>query len=111
MKLCPHFWFHLSYSFIRSRSDCLRLKRLCVFGARMLGEVAKTIHEMITSKKKPILIYSGLANSLLGLLLQKFVANKWCRKIILPSEYARQKNPREDAIVVGPFSERNAEAI
>jgi deoxyhypusine synthase len=85
--------------------------RNCAFGARMLGEVAKTIHEMITSKKKPILIYSGLADSPLGLLLQKFVANKWCRKIILPSEYARQKNSREDAIVVGPFSERNAEAI
>jgi len=83
----------------------------CAFGARMLGEVAKTIHEMITSKKKPILIYSGLPDSPLGLLLQKFVDNKWCGKIILPSEYARQRNHEENAIVVGAFSERNADAI
>jgi len=83
----------------------------CAFGARMLGEVAKTIYEMIASRKKPILIYSGLPDSPLGLLLQKFVDNKWCGKIILPSEYARQRNQEENAIVVGAFSERNAEAI
>jgi len=85
--------------------------RYCAFGARMLGEVAKTIHGMITSKKKPILIYSGLPDSPLGLLLQKFVAAKWCGKIIIPSEYAKPKNGGENAIVVGAFSERNAEAI
>ena len=85
--------------------------RYCAFGARMLGEVAKTIHGMITSKKKPNLIYSGLPDSPLGLLLQKFVAAKWCGKIIIPSEYAKPKNGGENAIVVGAFSERNAEAI
>jgi len=85
--------------------------RYCAFGARMLGEVAKTIYEMISSKRRPIIIYSGLPNSPLGLLLQKFVDNKWCEKIAIPSEYARQRKGGENAIVVGPFSERNAEAI
>src|SRR5215472_3037200 len=75
----------------------------CAFGARMLGEVAKTIYEMIASRKKPILIYSGLPDSPLGLLLQKFVDNKWCGKIILPSEYARQRNQEERAIFINQF--------
>ena len=40
--------------------------RYCAFGARMLGEVAKTIHEMITAKEQPVLIYGGLEESPLG---------------------------------------------
>ena len=85
--------------------------RYCAFGARMLGEVARTIQAMIAAKKKPVLIYSGLENSPLGHLLHKFVGNKWCDRIVLPSQYARQKHRAENAIVVGAFSERNAEAI
>ena len=85
--------------------------RYCAFGARMLGEVARTIQTMIAAKKKPVLIYSGLENSPLGRLLHKFVENKWCDRIVLPSQYARQKQRAENAIVVGAFSERNAEAI
>ena len=85
--------------------------RYCAFGARMLGEVARTIQTMIAAKRKPVLIYSGLENSPLGRLLHKFVGNKWCDRIVLPSQYARQKQRGENAIVVGAFSERNAEAI
>src|SRR5947208_16999399 len=85
--------------------------RFCAFGARMLGEAAKTIHEMIAAKRKPILIYSGLPDSPLGLCLKKFVANRWCARILLPSQYARRKFGGENVIVVGAFSERNAEAI
>jgi deoxyhypusine synthase len=85
--------------------------RYCAFGARMLGEVARTIQAMIAQRKKPVLIYSGLENSPLGRLLHKFVKNKWCDRIDLPSQYARQKQRGENAIVVGAFSERNAEAI
>src|SRR5947199_724402 len=85
--------------------------RFCAFGARMLGEAAKTIHEMITAKRKPILIYSGLPDSPLGLCLKKFVANRWCARILLPSQYARRKFGGENVIVVGAFSERSAEAI
>src|SRR5919106_740751 len=65
--------------------------RYCAFGARMLGEVAHTIREMVTAKDKPILIYSGIPDTPLGLLLKKFVANEWCRQIVLPSEYAQVK--------------------
>jgi deoxyhypusine synthase len=85
--------------------------RFCAFGARMLGEVAKTIHEMIASKRKPILIYDGLPDSPLGLLLKTFVDNKWCTKLVHASRYAKQKNGGENAIVVGGFSERDADAI
>jgi deoxyhypusine synthase len=85
--------------------------RRCAFGARMLGEAARTIHEMVTSKRKPVVIYSGLKNSALGLLLQKFVKSRWCARIVLPSEYAKAKTRGDNVIVVGAFSERNAEAI
>ena len=91
--------------------DIVEGMRYCAFGARMLGEVAHTIQTMIAAKKKPVLIYSGLENSPLGRLLHKFVGNKWCDRIVLPSQYARQKQRGENAIVVGAFSERNAEAI
>jgi len=92
-------------------ADIVDGMRYCAFGARMLGEVAKTTHDMITSREKPILIYGGLDNSPLGRVLQKFVKNKWCRRIILPSEYAKRGKGKESAIVVGGFSERYAEAI
>jgi hypothetical protein len=84
--------------------------RFCAFGARMLGEVAKTIHEMITSGQKPIIVYDGLLASPLDLLLHSFVEKKWCAKIVSPSRYAKQENGA-NVIVVGAFSERDAEAI
>jgi deoxyhypusine synthase len=85
--------------------------KYCAFGARMLGEVARTICEMIAEKKNPVVIYSGLEDSPLGRLLRQFVENKWCDRVVIPSEYARQKKLGENVIVVGAFSERNAEAI
>ena len=94
-----------------SVAEIVKGMRHCAFGARMLGEVAYTLHEMITAKKKPILIYDGLPKSLLGLLLRKFVKNGWCRSIMLPSEYAERKVRGDNAIVVGGFSERHAAAI
>jgi len=91
--------------------DIVNAMRYCAFGARMLGEVANTIFEMVSAKDKPILIYSGIEDSKLGLLLKKFVSNNWCRQIMLPSEYARRKKRGGNVIVVGAFSERNGEAI
>lgn len=85
--------------------------RYCAFGARMLGEVANTLHQMATAKKKPVLIYDGLPNSPLGVLLERFVENGWCRSMVRPSEFAQRKGRQGDAIVVGGFSERHAEAI
>lgn len=85
--------------------------RYCAFGARMLGEAAATIHEMIASKDKPILIYDGPDNSPLGLLLKNFVRNKWCGGIVLPSDYPKRAKRKDNVIVVGGFSERDAQAI
>jgi deoxyhypusine synthase len=84
--------------------------RYCAFGARMLGEVAHTIRQMIGAPKKPIIIYDGRASSPLGRLLKKFVAKNWCAKILLPADYAGRR-AGENAIVVGAFSERDTEAI
>ena len=91
--------------------DIVEAMRFCAFGARMLGEAARTIHEMIASKKKPVIIYGGLDHSPLGRLLQRFVENKWCGRIVPPSQYAKRAAGRESAIVVGGFSERCADAI
>ena len=82
----------------------------CAFGARMLGEAARTVRQMIAAPKKPIIIYDGVSSSPLGRLLKKFVARKWCAQILLPAEYAGRRGG-ENAIVVGGFSERYAEAV
>src|SRR5690242_13121 len=71
-----------------SVADIVAAMRHCAFGARMLGEAAHTFHQMITSGAKPILIYDGLVNSPLGLLLRKFVENGWCTDLVLPADYA-----------------------
>ncbi len=94
-----------------SVADIVDGMRYCAFGARMLGEVARTLYRMITEERKPILVYGGLPNSPLGLLLRKFVKNDWCRTMVLPSEYAKIKTRQDNAVVVGGFSERYAEAI
>ena len=91
--------------------DIVSGMRYCAFGARMLGEVANTIRHMIGSNEKQIIIYDGAEESPLGSLLREFVKNKWAQKIVLPSQYAKQKTSGENVIVVGAFSERYADAI
>jgi deoxyhypusine synthase len=91
--------------------DIVAAMRYCAFGARMLGEVAATIHGMARSRNKPVLIYDGLERSPVGALLKKFVARKWCSAIVRPSEYAKEKKRGGSAVVVGAFSDRDAEAI
>jgi deoxyhypusine synthase len=94
-----------------SVGDIVAAMRYCAFGARMLGEVANTIHQMIVSNENQTIIYDGVEDSQLGLLLREFVKNKWARKILLPSQYAKQKPSDENILVIGGFSERCAEAI
>ncbi|HEY6366756.1 MAG TPA: hypothetical protein VI585_18390, partial [Candidatus Binatia bacterium] len=62
-------------------ADIVDAMRYCAFGARMLGEVARTIRKMIAEKKKPLLIYSGLEDAPLGRLLRQFVENEWCDRV------------------------------
>jgi deoxyhypusine synthase len=85
--------------------------RNCAFGARMLGEVAHTIRQMIESNEKQIIIYDGAEEAPLGSRLREFVKNKWAQKIVRPSQYAKQKTRGENVIVIGAFSERYADAI
>ena len=91
--------------------DIVDAMRYCAFGARMLGEVARTIFEMIDAGKAPVIIYDGLADSPLGALLDDFVERGWARKLLRPAEYARQKSGGGNALVVGAYSERDAAAI
>jgi len=91
--------------------DIVSALRYCAFGGRMLGEVAHTIRDMVSAKDKPIIIYSGLPDAPLGLLLKRFVTKGWCRRILLPSDYARLKKRGGNIIVIGAFSERNADAL
>ncbi len=91
--------------------DIVTGMRYCAFGARMLGEVANTIRQMIVSNENQIIIYDGVQDSQLGLLLREFVKNKWARKILLPSQYAKQRTSGENILVIGGFSERYAPAI
>jgi deoxyhypusine synthase len=94
-----------------SVGDIVSALRYCAFGARMLGEVAHTVRDMISANDQPIIVYSGLADAPLGLLLKRFVAKGWCRRILLPSDYARIKKRGGNVIVVGAFSERNGDAL
>jgi deoxyhypusine synthase len=94
-----------------SVGDIVDAMRYCAFGARMLGEVAATMRDMASAKNKPLIIYDGIESSPLGRLLKTFVANGWCKCVVQPAAYARRKTRGENVIVVGAFSERDAEAI
>jgi deoxyhypusine synthase len=94
-----------------SVGDIVDAMRYCAFGARMLGEVAHTMREMVSAKEPPLIIFDGVENTPLGLLLRKFVAKRWCKRMVRPAAYARQQNRGENVLVVGAFSERDAEAI
>ena len=91
--------------------DIVDAMRYCAFGARMLGEVATTICEMATAQDKPLLIYDGLENSPLGRCSKNSLKIAGAGESCSPSAYAKQKARGDNVIVVGAFSERDAEAI
>jgi deoxyhypusine synthase len=94
-----------------SVGDIVDGMRYCAFGARMLGEVAHTMREMVSAGERPLILYDGVEDSPLALLLKEFVAKRWCQRIVRPAAYAKRKGNGENVVVVGAFSERNAEAI
>jgi deoxyhypusine synthase len=94
-----------------SVGDIVAGLRYCAFGGRMLGEAAQTIYEMATAKDRPTLVYDGLEESPLGRLLARLVKKKWFRKVVAPAQFVRSKNGADNFVVVGGFSERDAEAI
>ena len=95
----------------RSVADIVQAMSLCSFGARMLGEVACTLSEWISSGDLPVLVYDGKPDTPLGRLLAQMVERKWCRRIVLPRDYAQEKGPGGNLLVVGPYSERYEDAI
>ncbi|HXG52303.1 MAG TPA: deoxyhypusine synthase family protein [candidate division Zixibacteria bacterium] len=94
-----------------SAGDIVAAMRHCAFGARMLGEMATTLHQLILDRERPLVIYDGLPDSPLGRLLARFVERGWCRKILRPEQYARRASGKETVLVVGGFSERHADAV
>src|SRR5512145_2944159 len=84
-----------------SVADIVAGLRYCAFGARMLGEVAHTMRDMVSAKEKPMLIYDGLAEVPLGRLLKKLVENQWFKKIITPADFAKSKSHADNFVVVG----------
>jgi hypothetical protein len=85
----------------------------CAIGARMIGEVSKTLTELIKTKEKIVIIYDGKKETELGKLILKMVfRKKWFSEIYTPEEYQKEKRKRKDiALVIGSFSERYEEAI
>lgn len=84
----------------------------CSFGARMLGEVTKTLAAWIEGAKKPLIIYDGFVDDQLGKLLTEMVELGWFSGIVLPEHYATWAIPAGgNVLVVGDFSRRYAPAI
>lgn len=82
-------------------------------GARMIGEVARTLTELILAKKKIIVIYDGKKESALGKLIFKMVGKKkWFLGIFTPKEYKEKKRDNsEAALIIGGFSERDEDVL
>lgn len=78
----------------------------CSFGARMLGEVAATLADMIKNGEAPLLIYDGYLETPLGKLLKEMTAKKWFANFMTPEEYQKSGNTSKNIVVVGPYSER-----
>lgn len=85
----------------------------CAIGARMIGEVSKTLTNLISSKNEIVIIYDGKKETELGKLVSKMVfKKKWFSKVYTPEEYQNEKRKKKDiALVIGSFSERYEEAI
>ncbi len=90
-------------------SDMVDAMRLCSFGARMLGEVAQTLHQTIQEGAPPFLIFDGNRNAPLGKLMRHMVAKGWLSAMATPEEYIRHRQtPKEKnyVLVVGRFAEK-----
>jgi deoxyhypusine synthase len=85
----------------------------CAIGARMIGEVSKSLEKLIRSGKKPLIIYDGKLGSPLGKLLQTLVYDKkWFSELIRPEKFSKKnKVAARPVLVVGGFSERHEDAL
>jgi len=95
----------------RSVSDIVAGMSKCSFGARMLGEVAATLSDWCDSSRTPFIVYDGVLDSPLGKLLELMVKGGWFRWLMRPDECKLPPDRSRCALVVGPFSERHADAL
>jgi len=91
--------------------DIIKGMSHCSFGARMLGEVATTLHDMVRSGNAPLLVYDGKLDTPLGNLLKNMVMKKWASGILLPEDYQNSPLSGGNVVVIGPYSERFEEAL
>lgn len=92
-------------------SDIVEGMRFCSFGARMLGEVTKSIHEMITKKEAPLAIYDGRMDNELYKLLLIMQKKGWITKVVTLEDYSKNKYAENNVLVIGGFSERFEDAL
>lgn len=90
--------------------DIVEAMSHCSFGARMLGDVSKTILRMITGRKKPLIVYDGNPKSPLAGLLKKMKEKKWFSGIMDIAEYVKSSH-RGNAVVIGRFTEKDEEVL
>lgn len=83
----------------------------CSFGARMLGEVCKSIYEMIKSGKESVVIYNGKDKTPLRELLENMQEKGWIKEIIFSEDYSLNKDGDSNLIILGNFSERYEDSI
>lgn len=91
-------------------SDIVDGMSRCSFGARMLGEVARTLTESVQSGKSTTLVYDGKPGTTLTNLLDNMVYEGMFDAIMTPAEYAERGDNRQ-VTVVGRFSERDEDAV
>ena len=78
----------------------------CSFGARMLGEVCRSIYEMLKAGKEAVVIYDGKGDSPLKKLLENMRQKGWFRSVVQPENFPTTKNQKSNLIVLGDFSQR-----
>ncbi len=85
----------------------------CAIGARMIGEVTKSLEELIKSGSKPLVIYDGKLDTPLGKLLVESVnKKKWFSELVPPENFSGLKMESEQPILaIGNFSERRQDAV
>jgi deoxyhypusine synthase len=97
----------------RSVAKTVEQMEKCAIGARMTGEVAKSLTDLILKKEEIIVIYDGKKDTEIGKLIFKMaIKKKWFSQVFTPEEYANTKRRKKDiALVIGSFSERYESAI
>ncbi len=83
----------------------------CSFGARMLGEVCRSIYEMIKSGTEAVVIYDGKDKTPLRELLENMRNKGWIKAIIFPEDYSLKTDGNSNLLVLGNFSERYEDSI